>query len=249
MGQPDGPLVCLSPQILQIILGTIQHRRIAHLFCFFFEDLIHVVEILQTDFIILEVHEVLPVKNHRQFQTGIAQFTHDLPEHGTHFLGALVVTVIVDAQRHADTLCLGQIVLERKYLVHSGNEYAYHDFSLALDNGQTLSISYYDTPTILYIMYVNDKPVGYIGLRTKINDEWKEWSGNFFYTVRLSERKKGYCTKMLELALDEFKKLGLKEIYGNSSSGNIGSEKVIQNNGGILIREDEYGRKFYKIIL
>ena len=111
------------------------------------------------------------------------------------------------------------------------------------------SISYYDTPTILYIMYVNDKPVGYIGLRTKINDEWKEWSGNFFYTVRLSERKKGYCTKMLELALDEFKKLGLKEIYGNSSSGNIGSEKVIQNNGGILIREDEYGRKFYKIIL
>lgn len=108
--------------------------------------------------------------------------------------------------------------------------------------------SYYDTKTITYIMYVDELPVGYIGLRIDIDDNWRKWSGNFFYAIRLSERNKGYCTKMLEFALDEFRKLGYKEIYGNSSDGNIGSSKVIENNGGIFLSEEE-GTRYYKIIL
>lgn len=53
---------------------------------------------------------------------------------------------------------------------------------------------------------------------------------------------------MLELALVEFKKLGFKEVYGQSSAGNIGSAKVIENNGGIFLNE-ENGTCYYKIIL
>ena len=108
------------------------------------------------------------------------------------------------------------------------------------------NISKYDTPTITYILYINSIPVGYICIRTKIDNQWKKWSGNFYYTVRLSERKKGYGTKMLKLALNEFKKLGLKEIYGQSSSDNYASEKVIENNGGILL-EEIGGTRYYKI--
>lgn len=110
------------------------------------------------------------------------------------------------------------------------------------------NISEYDTPTVIYIMYVNDIPVGYIGLRTKIDDQWKKWSGNFYYAIRISERKKGYGTKILKLALDEFKKLGFKEIYGQSSAGNIASAKVIENNSGILLKEID-GTRYYKIEL
>lgn len=91
-------------------------------------------------------------------------------------------------------------------------------------------ISCFDTPTDIFLFYVDEIPVGYIGLRTNINDEWKKWSGNFFYAVRLSERRKGYCTKMLELALEEFRKMNFKEVYSNSSAENIGSAKVIENN-------------------
>lgn len=109
-------------------------------------------------------------------------------------------------------------------------------------------ISDYDTPTIIYIMYVNEKPVGYIGLRTEINEKWKKWSGNFYYVIRLSERKKGYGSKILELALKEFEKLNIEEVYGNSSKGNTASSKVIENNGGILLEEDN-GTKYYKIVL
>ncbi len=110
------------------------------------------------------------------------------------------------------------------------------------------TVNYYDTPTVIYILYVNEKPVGYIGLRTKIDENWKKWSGNFYYAIRMSERKKGYATKMLELALIEFRKMGFKEVFSNSSAGNVGSAKVIENNGGIFINEDE-GTRYYKILL
>lgn len=113
---------------------------------------------------------------------------------------------------------------------------------------QYQNINEYDTPTIIYIMYVNENPVGYIGLRTEIDERWKKWSGNFYYVIRLSERRKGYGLKILELALGEFKRLGFKEIYGQSSSGNIASAKVIENNGGIFLEEIE-GTKYYKIEL
>ena len=54
---------------------------------------------------------------------------------------------------------------------------------------------------------------------------------------------------MLELALDEFRKLGFEEVVSVASAGNVGSAKVMENNGGILTMEDENGRRFYKFIL
>ena len=101
---------------------------------------------------------------------------------------------------------------------------------------------------ISYIMYDDNKPIGLICLRTEIDDNWMKWSGNFYYRIRLSERKKGYGTKILSLALEEFRRLGFKEVYGQSSAGNIGSAKVIENNGGILLDEKD-GTRYYKIEL
>ena len=109
-------------------------------------------------------------------------------------------------------------------------------------------VTYDDTPTTTYIMYVDSKPVGLIGLRTEIDDNWLKWSGNFYYRIRLSARKKGYGTKILELALKEFKNRGFKEVYGQSSKGNIGSAKVIENNGGIFLEEIN-GTRYYKIVI
>lgn len=109
-------------------------------------------------------------------------------------------------------------------------------------------VTFYDTPTITYIMYVNGYPVGFICLRTKIDDNWLKWSGNFYYQIRTTERRKGYATKILALALEKLKELGFTEVYGQSSKGNIGSSKVIQNNNGIFINEIN-GSKYYKILL
>ena len=128
---------------------------------------------------------------------------------------------------------------------------SFDDFPKYLEkeiNRKNNKVTYDDTPTITYIMYVDNNPVGLICLRTEIDDNWMKWSGNFYYRIRLSERKKGYGTKILSLALEEFRRLGFKEVYGQSSAGNIGSAKVIENNGGILIDEKD-GTRYYRIVL
>lgn len=109
-------------------------------------------------------------------------------------------------------------------------------------------ISRYDTPTIVYIMYADGAPVGYVGIRTEIDDNWRKWSGNLYYAVRCSARGKGYATKMVGLALQELKRMHYKEIYCQTSAGNVASSKVIEHNGGILLNE-EAGTLYYKIVL
>ena len=76
------------------------------------------------------------------------------------------------------------------------------------------------------------------------------WNGLVISIIELGylKEKKGYGTKILSLALEEFRRLGFKEVYGQSSAGNIGSAKVIENNGGILIDEKD-GTRYYKIVL
>jgi len=131
------------------------------------------------------------------------------------------------------------------------NGIPYEEFKSYLEkeiNRKYNEVTYDDTPAISYIMYDDNKPIGLICLRTKIDDNRMKWSGNFYYRIRLSERKKGYGTKILSLALQEFKKMGFKEVYGQSSNGNVGSAKVIENNGGILLDEKD-GTRYYKIEL
>ena len=128
------------------------------------------------------------------------------------------------------------------------NEDEFKDYIIKQINRKNNKVTFDDTPTITYIMYVENKPVGFICLRTEIDDNWMKWSGNFYYQVRLSERRKGYATKMLEIGLNELKKIGFDIVYGQSSAGNIGSAKTIENNNGIFIKENE-GTRYYKILV
>ena len=126
------------------------------------------------------------------------------------------------------------------------NEIDFKEYIINQINRKNNKVSFEDTPTITYIMYVDNRPVGFICLRTEIDNNWKKWSGNFYYQVRLSERKKGYATKMLELGLIKLKEIGFDVVYGQSSKGNIGSARTIEKNNGIFISE-ENGTRYYKI--
>lgn len=109
-------------------------------------------------------------------------------------------------------------------------------------------ISPYDTPTSIYIFYVNEEPVGYAGLRLDIDEQWKKWSGNIFYAIRNSARGKGYGTALLNVMLNKAKEQGLNEILIQSSAGNIASQRVIEKNGGVFTEEDN-GTHYYTISL
>lgn len=89
-----------------------------------------------------------------------------------------------------------------------------------------------NTTTNRYIFFVDNVPVGEIGIRTTFNDYWINKGSQIFYKIRLSQRNKGYGTKMLHLILEECKKLGMKKVRINCDNTNKASKRIIEKNGG-----------------
>ena len=84
----------------------------------------------------------------------------------------------------------------------------------------------------------NDKLIGAIDIRHRLTEALSFRGGHIGYGIRPSERKKGYASIMLSLAIKECKKIGLSKVLITCSKSNIGSSKTIINNGGILDSED-----------
>lgn len=85
----------------------------------------------------------------------------------------------------------------------------------------------------------DNKIVGMIDIRHElINDFLRNYAGHIGYGVRPSERRKGYATQMLSLALKYCKdELKLKEVMISCDKENEGSRKTILNAGGKLEKE------------
>ena len=79
--------------------------------------------------------------------------------------------------------------------------------------------------------------VGAVNIRHDLNEYLLKYGGHIGDGVRPSERRKGYATKMIYLALKECKKLKIKRVLLVCDKNNIGSAKSIINNGGILENE------------
>lgn len=87
-----------------------------------------------------------------------------------------------------------------------------------------------------YICMVDEKMVGILDIRLKLPNEWYS-AGHIGYSIRPSERKKGYATKALKEALIIANKLGIKPVIITCLKSNDASRNVILNNGGIFIEE------------
>lgn len=79
----------------------------------------------------------------------------------------------------------------------------------------------------------DNRLVGMIQVRHYFNDYLSKFGGHIGYSVRPSERRKGYATAMLNAVLPYCREIGLDKILITCIDGNIGSEKTILNNGGI----------------
>ena len=73
--------------------------------------------------------------------------------------------------------------------------------------------------------------VGMIDIRHYLNDFLKQFGGNIGYSVRKSERNKGYAKQMLKLTLEKCKDLKMKKVLITCDEDNIASEKVILSAG------------------
>lgn len=93
-------------------------------------------------------------------------------------------------------------------------------------------------PATTYLAINNDgKLVGMIDIRHRLNDYLLRVGGHIGYSIRKCERKKGYATEMLGLALEECIKLGTKEVLITCDKNNTASAKTIINNGGKMENE------------
>ena len=81
----------------------------------------------------------------------------------------------------------------------------------------------------------NEKFIGEVGIRHELTPALFQYGGHIGYEIRWSESQKGYGTIMLAMALQFCKEeMGLDKVLITCDDDNIGSIKVIENNGGIL---------------
>lgn len=96
----------------------------------------------------------------------------------------------------------------------------------------------------LTIRKSDNKIVGNVQIRHRLNKELLKYGGHIGDSIRPSERKKGYATEQIRLALQECKKLGIDNVLMDCDKTNIGSAKSIINNGGILENEIYVNNEF-----
>ncbi len=83
----------------------------------------------------------------------------------------------------------------------------------------------------------NDRIVGMIDVRHRMNDYLAAYAGHIGYSVRKSERRKGYATQMLAQALKTAKELGIERVLVTCDRDNIASAATIRKAGGMFESE------------
>lgn len=85
----------------------------------------------------------------------------------------------------------------------------------------------------IYVREKDGRIVGMIQVRHCFNDFLRMYGGHIGYSVRPSERRKGYATQMLQDCLPFCREIGLERVLITCIDANIGSKKTIMANGGV----------------
>lgn len=104
-------------------------------------------------------------------------------------------------------------------------------------------------PTTYYLILSDNEVVGTISMRHYLTKDLEEFGGHIGYSIKPSSRRKGYATIALRLILELYKDK-YEEILIMCEDDNIGSNKTILSNGGILINKvEKFGLKInrYKV--
>jgi predicted acetyltransferase len=85
-----------------------------------------------------------------------------------------------------------------------------------------------------YVGIVSGQVVGRVSVRYELNEFLSKVGGHIGYGVRASERRRGYATRMLQLALPICRSRGIERALVTCDVDNLGSRCVIERCGGIF---------------
>lgn len=143
---------------------------------------------------------------------------------------------------------LGEMIEEFKYDQRVNNsdrspgaifKNDYHDFDYYLENLEFKAPTENRVPDSVFFLLDEDRNrlLGAVNIRHYLNEYLLNEGGHIGDGIRPSERRKGYATEMIRLALEECRKLGLEKVLITCHKDNIGSAKSIIKNGGVLENE------------
>lgn len=89
-------------------------------------------------------------------------------------------------------------------------------------------------PASTYWLVCQKRIIGTCNLRHELNDFLREFGGHVGYSIRPSERRRGFGTQMLRLLLEKAQELGIERLLVTCDDNNIASARVIEKNGGKL---------------
>lgn len=102
--------------------------------------------------------------------------------------------------------------------------------------------------TYFLVRESDDRIIGMINIRHCLNENLRLVGGHIGYSVRPSERRKGYNKVNLYLGLLRCQELGIDEVLMDCDADNLGSARTMQALGGRLVRE-WYEPNIYKTVL
>ena len=91
--------------------------------------------------------------------------------------------------------------------------------------------------TYFLVRNSDDRIVGMINIRLALNEKLRKYGGNIGYSIRPTERRKGYNKINLYLGLKICQEYGIKEVLLDCDKYNLGSAKTMQALGGFMVRE------------
>jgi predicted acetyltransferase len=99
-------------------------------------------------------------------------------------------------------------------------------------------------PATCYWLVDGNEFIGHVSIRHELNAALERQGGHIGYAIRPSKQRRGYGTRLLELALRKAKGIGINSALLTCDKSNAASRKIIETNGGTLFDEiDVSGKK------